>query len=70
VFVSWYYRVSPALVRWISARGWALATARSVLAPIIMFVAYPFASLALLLSSFTGFATRPWLRRRRSGARS
>jgi hypothetical protein len=48
-FVSVYYRYSPPMADYIAQRPWARATARALLTPLVLAVAYPGAALTLTL---------------------
>jgi len=63
-FVSVYYRYSPPMADYIAQRPWARATARGLLTPMVLTVAYPGAALTLTLVLLT-FPAALRLHRRR-----
>lgn len=62
-FVAWYYRESPPFAELIRQRPWMRVTARILLTPLVLSVAYPVVALTLLLAALGAGAIR-WRRGR------
>jgi uncharacterized repeat protein (TIGR01451 family) len=65
-FIDWYYAHSPPVARYISARPWARAVVRAMLAPAVVAIIAPWRTLCALLSLV--LATWAWRRRGRAVA--
>jgi len=64
-FVSFYYRHSPPMAHYIAQRPWARASARALLTPLVLAVAYPVSALVLALGLVLAWLAGSAVRQRR-----